>query len=111
MAQDHDSRSRAADAPAPSVAVALGWDPATDAAPKVLASGRGAVAEQILQLAWASGVKVREDADLAQILAALDLDTEIPVEAYAAVAEIMLYVYRANGQEIPPQAAAGTFGP
>lgn len=92
------------------VAVALAWDPATDTAPRVTASGRGAVAEQILHLAWANGVRVREDADLAQILSAIDLDTEIPVEAYAAVAEIMLYVYRANGQEIPPIPAAGRQG-
>lgn len=79
------------------IAVALGYDGARDALPKVVASGRGAVAEQILELAFASGVKVREDADLAEILAAIDIDTEIPVEAIAAVAEILIHVYRANG--------------
>lgn len=110
MTEHRDSRGQTTPSPQ-SVAVALKWDPATDAAPKVVASGRGTVAEQILELAWANGVRVREDADLAQILAAIDLDMEIPVEAYAAVAEILLYVYRANGQEIPPQTTAGTFGP
>jgi len=78
------------------VAVALHYD-GKDAPPKVVASGRGAVAEQILALAFANGVRVREDANLAEILAAVDVDTEIPLEAFAAVAEILAYVYRANG--------------
>lgn len=80
-----------------SMAVALGYDSPSGSAPVVLASGRGAVAEQILQIAFANGIKVREDADLAQLLSALDLDSEIPVEAFAAVAEILAYVYRATG--------------
>jgi flagellar biosynthesis protein len=85
------------------VAVALHYDQSTDEAPRVVASGRGALAERILELAFASGVKVREDADLAEILAAVDVDTEIPIEAFAAVAEILAYVYRANG--VPPEPA------
>ncbi|WP_240002304.1 EscU/YscU/HrcU family type III secretion system export apparatus switch protein [Oleisolibacter albus] len=68
------------------------------ALPRIVASGRGAVADQILELAFANGVKVREDADLAEILAAIEIDSEIPVEAIAAVAEILAYVYRANGR-------------
>jgi flagellar biosynthesis protein len=40
---------------------------------------------------------VRQDADLAELLAVLELDQEIPVEAFTAVAEILSYVYRANG--------------
>lgn len=80
------------------VAVALGYDPDSGRAPTVLASGRGAVAEQILAIAFAHGVKVREDADLAQLLAAVEVDSEIPVEAMAAVAEILSYIYRANGR-------------
>jgi len=79
------------------VAVALEYDPESEFAPKVLAGGRGSVAEQILQIAFAQGVKVREDADLAELLSAIDIDSEIPVEAFAAVAEILTYVYRANG--------------
>ncbi len=64
--------------------------------PKVVATGRGAVAEQILAIAFEKGVPVREDADLAQILAAVELDAEIPIDALAAVAEILSYIYRAN---------------
>jgi flagellar biosynthesis protein len=60
----------------------------------VVASGRGALAEQILQIAFERGVKVRNDADLAEILATIEVESEIPLEALAAVAEILSYVYR-----------------
>jgi len=69
--------------------------------PRVVASGQGTLAEQILQIAWANNIKVREDADLVEILSAIDVDSEIPIEAFAAVAEILAYVYRANSGEIP----------
>jgi flagellar biosynthesis protein len=64
--------------------------------PRVVATGRGPVAEQILAIAFEKGVPVREDSDLAQILAAVELDAEVPIDALAAVAEILSYVYRAN---------------
>ncbi len=83
------------------IAVALEYDPKSEYAPKVVAGGKGGIAEQILAIAFANGVKVREDADLAQLLSCLDLDREIPIEAFAAVAEILTYVYRANGSSIP----------
>jgi flagellar biosynthesis protein len=70
--------------------------PRGDAAPRIVAKGHGEVAEQILQLAFATGVKVREDANLAEILEAIEIDTEVPLHALAAVAEILSYVYRAN---------------
>lgn len=70
--------------------------PLSDAAPRIVAKGHGEVAEQILQLAFATGVKVREDANLAEILEAIEIDTEVPLHALAAVAEILSYVYRAN---------------
>ena len=79
------------------VAVALEYDPGGEYAPKVVAGGRGSIAEQILQIAFAQGVRVREDADLAEMLSVIDIDSEIPIEAFAAVAEILSYVYRANG--------------
>ena len=49
-----------------------------------------------IAIAFEKGVPVREDSDLAQILAAVELDAEIPIDALAAVAEILSYVYRAN---------------
>lgn len=83
------------------VAVALDYDAGSGKAPLVVASGRGRVAEQILAIAFAHDVKVREDADLAEILAAVDVDSEIPTEAFAAVAEILVYLYRANRRALP----------
>ena len=77
-------------------AVALSYDRENDPAPRIVASGKGAVADQILTLAFANGVKVRKDADLVQVLETLDVDSVIPLEAFAAVAEILSYVYKAN---------------
>ncbi len=65
--------------------------------PKVVAAGYGKLAEQIVQLAFENGVKVREDRDLAQMLAAIEIDSEIPSEALVAIAEILAYVYKMNG--------------
>lgn len=65
--------------------------------PQVVAAGYGALAEQILELAFKNGVKVREDRALAEILAAIELDSEIPSEVLVAVAEILTYVYKLNG--------------
>jgi flagellar biosynthesis protein len=83
--------------PQTALAVALKYQPETEFAPKVVASGRGSIAEQILAIAFAKGIKVREDADLAKLLSVIEIDSEIPIEAFAAVAEILAYVYRANG--------------
>ena len=82
------------------VAVALKYDRARDSAPRVVASGRGALAERILELAQSHGIKVREDADLAEILAAVEVGEHIPVAAFAAVAEILFYIYRANERQV-----------
>lgn len=76
------------------IAVALRYDPAAGRLPEVTARGRGAVAAQILALAAEHGVPVRRDAKLAQILAALDVGRPIPAAAFAAVAEILAYLYR-----------------
>lgn len=103
-----DNAAPAGRAPGRQVAVALEYDPAQADAPRVTASGKGALAEQILQLAFANGVKVRTDPDLAQVLAAVEVDTVIPIEAFAAVAEILAYVYRANSQPVPVPAAEGS---
>lgn len=91
---------------ADAVAVALSRGDEADDVPRVVAGGRGRIAEQILEIAFQKGVRVREDKDLAELLSAIDVDEEIPIEAFAAVAEILAYVYRANGVlrdgEAPP---------
>lgn len=83
------------------IAVALNHEKGTSNAPVVTATGQGAVAEQILQIAFENGIKVREDADLAQILKEVDIDTPIPLEAFAAVSEILSYLYREQGAPVP----------
>jgi flagellar biosynthesis protein len=90
-------RETAEDPRKDTVAVALAYRPESDAAPKVLASGRGGIAEQILEVARARDIHVREDADLVQLLQLIEVGDEIPVAAFAAVAEILIYIYRANG--------------
>jgi len=66
-------------------------------APRVVAKGRGSVAERILDLARAHGVPVHRDTDLAEVLVRLDLGDWVPPELYKAVAEVLAYLYRMNG--------------
>lgn len=84
--------------PAQTLAAALSYDPANGALPRVVAHGKGTLAEKLLALARENGVAIQEDADLAEMLTAVDLDSEIPVEAMMAVAEVLAYVYRINGR-------------
>jgi flagellar biosynthesis protein len=79
------------------VAVALRYDGGNDDAPRVVAKGEGSIAEQIIELAKARGIEIRQDADLVNLLAAVPLDAPIPMEAYVAVAEILSYIYRRRG--------------
>lgn len=79
-------------------AVALKYERGKDPAPRVVAKGAGTIAEQIIRVAEEHGVTIRKDAPLVEILSKLDLDAVIPLEAYAAVAEILNYVYRANAR-------------
>ena len=95
MADPIDRSSKPGDEPR-KIAVALEYDEATDPAPRITATGKGKVAEQILEIAFANNVKVREDADLAEVLGVLDVDSVVPTEVLATVMEILSYVYRAN---------------
>jgi len=90
--------------PAHTVAVALRYNRAEADAPRVVASGKGMIAERIIELAFEHGIKVRDDADLAEVLVAVEIGNQIPVAAFAAVAEILMYIYRAN--RAPPRTGA-----
>lgn len=79
-------------------AVALQYDREKAAAPRVVASGRGEIAERILQTAREAGLPVREDADLLEVLARIPVGEEIPEDLYQVVAEILAFVYRVNGR-------------
>ncbi|MEQ8248385.1 MAG: EscU/YscU/HrcU family type III secretion system export apparatus switch protein [Alphaproteobacteria bacterium] len=69
----------------------------------VVASGHGAVARQIIEIAAQHGIAIRQDADLAEVLAVLETDSPIPPEVMAIVAEILGYVYRANSEALAGQ--------
>jgi flagellar biosynthesis protein len=73
-------------------------------APKLVASGRGHVADRILEVAREHGIPVREDPVLAGALAALELDSDVPVELYRAVAEALVWAYRLQRRSIPNRA-------
>ncbi|MDX1540070.1 MAG: EscU/YscU/HrcU family type III secretion system export apparatus switch protein [Geminicoccaceae bacterium] len=75
------------------VAIALHYEAGGDA-PRVTASGRGAIARQMLEVANQHGVAVRQDRTLAELLAPLEIGSVIPVAAFAAVAEILAQLYR-----------------
>lgn len=78
------------------LAAAIKYDNQKDAAPKVVAKGRGTVAERIIALAEKSNVPIKSDPALVQILSKLDIDEQIPIELYKAVAELLAFVYSTN---------------
>lgn len=83
---------------APPRALALRYAPDGDAAPEVTAKGRGDVARRILEVAREHDIPVREDEDLLELLAGVELGEEIPEELYQVVAELLTYLYRLNGE-------------
>ena len=97
MATGDDPNASAKDRPTKEkLAVALAYRRGEDEAPTVAAKGKGFIAEAIIALAKKHNIEVREDSDLVVLLSKLDIDMPIPLEAYAAVAEILAYVYKAN---------------
>ncbi|MCP4745093.1 MAG: flagellar biosynthesis protein FlhB [Desulfobacteraceae bacterium] len=77
-------------------AAALRYQQGQEDAPRVVAKGRGKVAEKIVQIAGQHQVPIVEDSNLVQMLEALDVDMEIPPDLYHAVAEILVFVYKLN---------------
>jgi flagellar biosynthesis protein len=77
-------------------AVALRYRRGADPAPRITASGTGAVAQRILEIAREHDLPLREDPDLVEALALLDLNSMIPAELYEVIAEVLAWAYRAN---------------
>ena len=73
-------------------AVALGYDPNEDGAPVVIASGKGSLAEKIIEQAQENKIPVHEDSKLADTLSKLEIGEMIPPELYEVVAEILVFV-------------------
>ncbi|MDX8387031.1 MAG: EscU/YscU/HrcU family type III secretion system export apparatus switch protein [Ghiorsea sp.] len=79
-------------------AIALKWKPKQEAVPKVTAKGEGDLADEILRLAKANHIPIREDKDLVQVLSLLDVGQSIPPKIHTAIAEILVFIYWANQQ-------------
>ena len=75
----------------PKQAIALEYDPSEDA-PRVIASGRGLLAERIIERAKEAKVPVHQDSKLADTLSRLEVGEMIPPELYEVVAEILVFV-------------------
>lgn len=75
-------------------AIALGYDAESDIAPRVLATGRGAVAERILEIARQNNIPIQQDPVLTAALATLDVDELVPPELYTVLAELFAYIYK-----------------
>ncbi|MCS7100062.1 MAG: EscU/YscU/HrcU family type III secretion system export apparatus switch protein [Burkholderiaceae bacterium] len=85
----------------PRRAVALAYDERerrTAGAPRVVAKGAGAVAEQIVERARAAGVPVHVSRELTALLAQVEIDQRIPPALYVAVAEVLAWAYRLRAQ-------------
>lgn len=93
-----------------SLAVALKYAPG-DAAPKVVAKGRGLIAEEIIARARAHGVYVHESPELVALLSQVDLDRHIPPALYIAVAELLAWLYRVEQQGSKEAAPPPTLPP
>ncbi|MDY0190553.1 MAG: EscU/YscU/HrcU family type III secretion system export apparatus switch protein [Desulfuromonas sp.] len=88
-----------ADVEKPKKAIAITYDRERSDAPLVVASGQGNMAEQIIKVAREAGLEITQDADLAEVLAKVPVGTEVPVELYQAVAEVLAFVYRVNKKQ------------
>ena len=82
----------------PRRAAALRYDREHDGAPRVVAAGAGLIADRIVEIAREQGLPVREDPALAEALARLELEQEIPSELFVAVAEVLVWAYRLEKQ-------------
>jgi len=79
--------------------VALQYQPKLDNAPKVIAKGKGQVAERIIEIAREHNIYIQNDPDLIEVLSQLDLNQEIPPDLYIVIAELLAFVYSLNSGE------------
>lgn len=85
MAEQNEEKEKAR------TAVAVAYNPG-DAAPKILAAGKGAVAERIIEKAKENDIPFYQDNQLAETLSKLEIGDTIPPELYEVVAEILVFV-------------------
>ncbi|QGH34521.1 hypothetical protein GI584_10985 [Gracilibacillus salitolerans] len=77
-------------------AAALQYDTETDVAPKVTATGKGYVAEEIVERAKQNKIPIQSDPSLVELLSELNINEQIPEELYQVVAEVFAYIYQVD---------------
>jgi len=75
-------------------AVALRYDQTKEEAPRVVAKGKGASAENIIKIAEFHNLPIHKDEDLVELLSKVELDKEIPEKLYVAVVEVFGFIYK-----------------
>lgn len=89
MKNNHEKRKEA---------IALKYNTELDSAPKVVAKGKGVIADEILSKAKEFGVPIQEDPSLVEVLSQLEINQTIPEDLYSVVAELFAFIYRADQQ-------------
>lgn len=89
-----------AERPGRDEAVALTYTPG-EAAPRVVAKGRGLIAQEIIARAREAGVFVHESPELVGLLMQVDLDERIPPQLYVAIAELLAWLYKVEARSLP----------
>jgi len=82
-------------------AVALAYSQGQGTAPRIVAKGRGLIAQAIIERAKQNNIYVHESEDLVGLLMQVELDQEIPPQLYLAVAELLAWLYRLEHAEMP----------
>lgn len=80
--------------------IALKYDASNQSAPRVLAKGQGLLAEKILAMAAERKIPLYRDPELVEVLSQLDVGVEIQPELYQAVAEVLIFIYKANRKKM-----------
>lgn len=84
-----------------SLAIALAYAPG-DTAPRIVAKGRGLIADEIIRRAREHGVFVHESPELVTLLMQSNLDDRIPPQLYIAIAELLAWIYRLENKQLGP---------
>jgi flagellar biosynthesis protein len=77
-------------------AVALSYESTKNVSPKVVATGKGEVAEKIIEKAKEHHVPIQNDPSLVELLSQLEVNQVIPEQLYNAVAEVLAFIYKAD---------------
>lgn len=81
-------------------AVALRYDTKQENAPRVVASGKGEVAENIIKMAALHNLPIQQDENLVELLSKIEIDREIPENLYVAVAEVFKFIYTITKKKV-----------